>query len=51
LHRILVNELVLLFVGCGFDEMYEYEVEGAKPRGRPKKIWTVIVEKDARHVN
>jgi len=24
----------------------EYEVEGAKPRGRPKKTWTEIVEKD-----
>jgi len=23
----------------------EYEVEGARPRGRPKKIWTEIVEK------
>jgi len=23
-----------------------YEVEGAKPRGRPKKIWREIVEKD-----
>jgi len=24
----------------------EYEVEGARPRGRPKKTWTVIVKKD-----
>jgi len=24
----------------------EYEVEGARPRGRPKKTWTEIVEKD-----
>jgi len=24
----------------------EYEVEGASPRGRPKKTWTEIVEKD-----
>jgi len=24
----------------------EYEVEGARPRGRPKKTWRVIVEKD-----
>jgi len=24
----------------------EYEVEGATPRGRPKKIWREIVEKD-----
>jgi len=24
----------------------EYQVEGAKPRGRPKKTWTEIVEKD-----
>ena len=24
----------------------ECEVEGARPRGRPKKTWTEIVEKD-----
>jgi len=24
----------------------EYEVKGARPRGRPKKTWTKIVEKD-----
>jgi len=24
----------------------EYRVEGARPRGRPKKTWTEIVEKD-----
>ena len=24
----------------------EYEVEGARPRGRPKLTWTKIVEKD-----
>jgi len=24
----------------------EYELEGARPRGRPKKTWTEIVEKD-----
>jgi len=30
-----------------------YEVEGAKPRGRPKKTWRWIVEKDcqARKLN
>jgi len=27
------------------EEMYEYEVKGAKPRGRPKKTWTEIVQK------
>jgi len=27
-------------------ECMDYEVEGAKPRGRPKKIWREIVEKD-----
>jgi len=26
----------------------EYEVEGARPRGRPKKTWTEIVDKDCR---
>jgi len=26
--------------------MYGAEVEGARPRGRPKKTWTEIVEKD-----
>ena len=31
----------------------EYKVEGARPRGRPKKTWTEIVEKDcqARKLN
>ena len=31
----------------------EYEVEGARPRGSPKKTWTEIVEKDcqARKLN
>jgi len=31
----------------------EYEVEGARPRGRPKKTWREIVEKDcqARKLN
>jgi len=24
----------------------EYEVEGARPRGRPKKTWREIVQKD-----
>jgi len=24
----------------------EYEEQGAKPRGRPKKTWTEIVQKD-----
>jgi len=26
----------------------EYEVQGARPRGRPKKPWTKIVEKDCK---
>jgi len=26
----------------------EYEVEGARPRGRPKKTWRKIVEKDCK---
>ena len=31
----------------------EYEVEGARPRGRPKKTWTEIVQNDcqARNLN
>ena len=26
----------------------EYEVEGARPRGKPKKTWREIVEKDCK---
>jgi len=26
----------------------KYEVEGARPRGRPKKTWREIVEKDCK---
>jgi len=35
------------------EEMYEYEVEGSRPRGRSKKIWREVVEKDcqARKLN
>ena len=31
----------------------KHEVEGARPRGRPKKTWTVVVYKDcqARKLN
>ena len=31
----------------------EYEVEGSRPRGRPKRIWTEVVQKDcqARNLN
>jgi len=28
-----------------------YEVEGARPRGRPKKTWREIVEKTVRHMD
>jgi len=24
----------------------EYEVEGIRPRGRPKRVWTEVVQKD-----
>jgi len=30
----------------------EYEVDGARPKGRPKKTWTEVVHRDTgRHVN
>jgi len=31
----------------------EYEVEGSRPRGRPKRTWTQVVQKDcqARNLN
>jgi len=31
----------------------EYEVEGFRPRGRPKRTWREVVQKDcqAQHVN
>jgi len=31
----------------------EYEVEGSKPRGRPKRTWKEVVQKDcqARNLN
>ena len=28
------------------EDMYEYEVEGSRPRGRPKLTWTEVVQKD-----
>ena len=38
----VVEALVIIFA-C-----LEYEVEGTRPRGRPKKTWKEIVEKDCR---
>jgi len=29
----------------------EYEVKGPRPRGRPKRTWREVVEKDVKHVN
>jgi len=31
----------------------EYEVEGSRPKGKPKRIWRVVVQKDcqARNLN
>jgi len=29
----------------------EYEVEGARPRGKPTKTWREIVSKTVRHIN
>jgi len=29
----------------------DYEVDGARPRGRPKKTWREIVKKTVRHVD
>jgi len=26
----------------------DFEVEGVRPRGRPKKTWTEVIEKDCR---
>ena len=31
---------------CEKKTVIEHEVEGARPRGRPKKTWREIVEKD-----
>jgi len=33
---------------CEKKKCMEYEVAGARPRGRPKKTWTEIVEKDCK---
>jgi len=29
----------------------EYEVEGSRPRGRPKRTWTEVVQKDCQECN
>ena len=28
----------------------EYEVEGSRPRGRPKRTWSEVVQEDSQHV-
>ena len=30
----------------GLKKCMNYEVEGVRPRGRPKKIWSEVVEED-----
>jgi len=29
----------------------EFKVEGSRPRGRPKRTWREVVQKDIMHVN
>jgi len=29
----------------------KYEVEGPRPRGRPKRTWTEVVKRTVKHVN
>jgi len=29
----------------------EYDVEGSRPRGRTKRTWGEVVEKDCKHIN
>jgi len=29
----------------------EYEVEGLRPRGRPKRTWREVVQKTIKHIN
>jgi len=29
----------------------EYEVEGPRPRGRPKRTWREVAERTVKHVN
>ena len=41
---IIVNHTVSVFDWV--KKCMVYEVEGARPRGRPKKTWKEIVEKD-----
>ena len=41
-----VTEVCIILQLC-----MEYEVKGARPRGRPKKTWREILEKTIRHVD
>jgi len=29
----------------------EYEAEGSRPRGRPKRAWKEVVERTFKHIN
>ena len=31
---------------CKYENTLEYEVEGSRPRGRPKRTWREVVQKD-----
>jgi len=46
--------LLLLLSQEGTDwvkKCMEYEVEGSRPRGRPKRTWTEVVQKDCQAHN
>jgi len=34
----------------GVKRCMEYEVEGSRLRGRPKRTWKEVVQKDSKHV-
>jgi len=44
--RCLTGKILVAVEIIPFQRDMEYEVEGARPRGEPKKTWREIVEKD-----
>jgi len=50
-HIITISQLLPLYLTDWVKKCMECEVEGSSPRGRPKRTWTEVVQKDCQARN
>ena len=46
LHGSETSRTGCIGMGMCYEKMMEYEVEGSRPRGRPKRTWKEVVRED-----